>query len=396
MRLDGFLRRLAAVFLQRLVDGFQEAHIQIILLGEGGDSLADLLDQGLALGDDFPDPFPGLVVFPSLQHIRHRPGGQFLSHHVGLWGVFPVVQEDNHANRHQEIEDVDDGIPPGGQKPRHLLLVGALRRAGNPVPQPGAPVDDHVEGHHDDHGEDIEIPELAHVEGIEETLPRHPVLHHRNDLLGPGELDQDEDDKANQQGIENHPLEGVGDDQGQRPSKANQGDRQCQEENHQRIEGGDAHPTDGKALGKIQHPDEKPRRNGGHDHVGDHLRQGAQGGGENPEGAAVPNLQELPQAHRLRLPETVGHEARQRKEKRQRRQHRPPEPQGKARLVSDFHKGHQAYHRKSIRHLPHVQHIPAADTAADQEIRDPTHIATGVKAHEHHKGHRDDQNRPVP
>ena len=378
------------------MNGVQEAGIQIVCLGERRNALADFLDLGLAGVDHLLDLFPGDSVFFLLQHFRHRPRGQFLAHLIGLPGEILMIEEDDEADRHQEIEDADDGIAPGGQEGGHLLFVSGFGGAGDPVSQPGAPMDNGAEGHGDDHGEDVEIPEFRHIQGIEEAFPRGPILHHGNNLLGPGEFAEDKEGEADQEGIENHALDGVGDHQGHGSAQADEGDGQGQEEDHQRFKGRQGDPQEGEALRKIQHPHEESGGDGGHDHVGHHLRQGTQGRGKNPEGTTVPHLQKLSQAHGLGLPKTVGHKARQGKHEAQRRQHRPPISQGKPRPVFDLHIGHQPDHGQGIGHLPHVQDIPPANPATHQKVRHSPHITTGVKSHEEHKDDRHNQNRPVP
>ena len=68
-----------------------------------------------------------------------------------------------------------------------------MRRFGSrgvPRADPGSSVDNAAENRNDQQTEEVEVTQIVDVKRVQKTLPRNPVLHHRNDFIGPAEVYQ--------------------------------------------------------------------------------------------------------------------------------------------------------------------------------------------------------------
>ena len=233
------------------------------------------------------------------------------------------------------------------------------------------------------------------VVGVDEALPRHAVGHHRHDLLRHRELPEEEHDEAGQHGIEDHALDGVGDHERERAAEADERNREREEQDHQRHVGGELQPEDMVCGGQVEHLDEETRGDGGHDHVGDHLRERPQPGRDDPEAPAVAHLEELSDAHRARLAEAVDHESGEPEHDGERHQDVAPEADRETRPVVDFDVGHEPDDRERVRHVAHRDHVAPAQAPGREKVGHPAHVSARAESHPHHEADGKNENEPV-
>ena len=337
----------------------------------------------------------GRVVRRVLEHGVRHAGGEVLADVVGLGREVLVVQEGDERRGDQHVEHVDDRVAPGAEQPRHLLLLRALRGGGIARADPVGAVHHRRVDRHDHDREEVEVPQVVDVVGVDEALPRHAVGHHRHDFAAHRELPEEEHHEAGDGRVEDHALDRVRDHERERPAEADERDREREEEDHERHVGRELDPEDVVRLRQVEHLDEEARRDGGHDHVGEHLRERAEPRRDDAEAPAVAHLEELPEAHRARLAEAVGDVPREPQHDPQRREDGAPEADREARLVPHLDVADEPDDRERVGHVAHRDHVPPAQAPGGEEVGHAAHVAPGVEPHVHHEAHGEDQDQPV-
>ena len=287
-------------------------------------------------------------------------------------------RQDDDGN--QNVEEYVERASPVAEETGHLLLVGRTGAAGA-AGDPAAAVQKDGE-HRDAESEEVEVPQFFDVVGIEKTFARDPVGHDGGDLLRPREFDETEDDEGDEQRIEEQSLQRVGDDDAQIAADADDRNGHDEAQADETAEGVARYAAHGEVLGQIEEVDEKARGHGGHDHVGQHLRNAAQCRGEDAEGAAVAHFEELAEAQGLRFAVAVAEKAREPHDDRDGHKDAAPEGEGESGLVVYFHIGHDADDRKSLGHARHADDVSAAQPSRREKVDHAPDVPAAVKGHE--------------
>ena len=342
--------------------------VQVCLVRQWG-VLADLVLQLW----DFPDTRHEVLPFVVRDQLCGDVSAQVDLDFPCDIGEVSVVHHGDDAEGDEQIEEAVKSATPRAQHTSHFLLMGGLCRRGVACANPACPVQnrDH-DG--DEHHHQVEIPHVLDVKAVEETFPRHAVVHDRDDLLRPAEFPQDEHHEHHHQREEHHPLDRIGDQHGKGAAEADQRDRQDQTDDNDQHETRDRDPEYLEFMRQIEEVNEEAGGDRRHDHIGKHFGDRAQGGSENTEFTVIAHFQELAQAHRPRFPKPVGAVAVQTQRDPQRGDQTVPERHGEPRFVMHFHVGDQTRDRQCAGHVAHTEHIPARAASRGKEIRHAVHI----------------------
>ena len=216
------------------------------------------------------------------------------------------VGHDGHE--HEEQAPLGDA-PPVGQDVAHLGLVGALGRGVvglGALPRELA-VDD------PDHA-DEEVPEVvvlgaARVERVDQRSVGGGRRQGLEDLA-PVDLDHQVDDDDDEDGVDEDALEEVGDHDRDLAAGEDEVERDPEEDDHDQGERRDLEAEDADRLRQAAEVDEEAGADGREDAEVDDARDEGQGPGEDAEGPAVADLEELGHGQAAGLPEAVEDPAR--------------------------------------------------------------------------------------
>ena len=225
-----------------------------------------------------------------------------------------------------------------------------------------------------DQGKKIEVTEVGNVIRAQETFAGGPVRHHGDDLIGPGERDQDKHRKHHQHRIAQKSLDRIRNDQRQCPAHADDRNSERQHDKHHNHECRDLQAEKSKRMRQVKEIDEETGGDSRADHIGEHLGKRAQSRCENTERAVIAHLQKLPQRHRLGFTETVDAVSGQGQDKGKRQDDIIPECHCESGLVMHLDERHKRNDRKSVRNIRDADHITSANTACGQKVRHTSHI----------------------
>ena len=251
----------------------------------------------------------GRVIFRLRHDVIQRFGGQLNAQIAGLSGEIPMVDIGQRHHRQQDEDHRTEAAAPGAQQTAHLRFVGGFRRAvvahrsapGHAVEKHSADADEDVE--------EIEVPQMIHIEGVEKTLVRRPRHQHRHHFVAPGESVENVGDDDDVHRVTEQTLDAVRDHDGD--LSAGKGDPQSQTEKHGHDQSEDrAMPSEEiEKDGQVEKIDQKPRPHRGKDRIVDDSGNELDDRRGHPQGFAVPDLEKLPHRHTSGLPETVGAES---------------------------------------------------------------------------------------
>ena len=165
------------------------------------------------------------------------------------------------------------------------------------------------DGH--DEGEEVEVAEFGDVEGVHEGLARDAVGHDGGDLMGPGELGEDEDAHDHEDRVSDEALDGVGHEERDATAAEDDEDGEGKARGEHEGEGRDDAAEEFEAVRDAEQVDEEADGDGGADAVGEGVGGAAQDAGEAADAAGVAHFEELAAAHRAGFAEAVANPAEQ-------------------------------------------------------------------------------------
>ena len=98
-------------------------------------------------------------------------------------------------------------------------------------------MDNAVENRDKEQAEEVEIAQLIDIKRIQEALTFDAILHYRNDFSCPVKVDQHVNHEYCHQRINEHTLNGVGDDQRQSTTEADDGNGDKKADRHDQHKG---------------------------------------------------------------------------------------------------------------------------------------------------------------
>ena len=305
-----------------------------------------------------------------------------------LWIVHICVDRHRDHDHHHAGESA----APGSQKSAHFLFVGIAGRCGISLrPRPGHAVEERAEDA-SCNIEQVKIPQLTDVIGIDETLARRPVQQYGEHVLVPGKLVEEENDQNGIQRIGNDALYTVADHNGDLTAEAGDHGRRADTEKQQKSEGGKLPAENIQVDGQIQIVEKEAGSDSGKDRVVQNARKRLNASCRDPEGTIVPKLEELPHCHGPRLAEAIGAESGQTEEQSQRHGQLRPELKTESAGIIHFQHGNDADQAHTGFATGHGDHVSSGHPAGRQKVRHAPNVFAGKEADPDHddEGNEDD------